>query len=269
MKLPFFYIFIPLKLTKMNEPKYIEISKYIIQNIESGEYQPGDKVPSENELIKLYNTSNTTARKSLQEIELKGWATRIKGRGTFVVNRTEDKHLTRQLGSIYATRNGFDENLKMEGLSPKNIILEKTVMDAGISVDLSGRHYIIDGPVLKVHQLRYSNDILMKDEIKYISLSICPKINMLEQTKPFFKIYEEDYQLNLADIKQSLSVSIMQPSTPGNYFEVTSPLPVFIFDSAIFCEGNKVVEIEKSIYRGDKYKFSLIARPEAQDKKQS
>lgn len=250
----------------MSVPKYIEISNDIIKSIESGEYQPGDQIPSENELIKKYNTSNTTARKSLLEIELKGWATRIKGKGTFVLNRSEDKHLTRQLGSIFATRMGFDEKLKMEGFSPKNIILEKTIMEAGISVDISGRHYIIDGPVLKIHQLRYSNDILMKDEIKYISLTICPKINMMDQNKPFFKIYEEDYGLKLEDIKQTLSVSILQPSSPDNYFETPFPLAVFILDGAIFSEGNKVVEIEKSLYRGDKYKFSVIARPETKDK---
>jgi len=248
-------------------PKYIEISDEIIKSIESGEYQPGDQIPSENELIKKYSTSNTTARKSLLEIELKGWATRIKGKGTFVLNRSEDKHLTRQLGSIYTTRMGFDEKLKMEGFFPKNIILEKTILDAGISAEISGRHYIIEGPVLKIHQLRYSNEILMKDEIRYISLTICPKINMLEQNKPFFKIYEEDYGLKLEDIKQTLSVSILQPSSPDNYFETTTPLAVFILDGAIFSEGNKVVEIEKSLYRGDKYKFSLIARPETEVRK--
>lgn len=251
----------------MSIPKYIEISNEIIKSIESGDYQPGDKIPSENDLIKKYNTSNTTARKSLLEIELKGWATRIKGKGTFVLNRSEDKHLTRQLGSIYATRIGFDEKLKLEGFSPKNIILEKTILEAGISAEISGRHYIIEGPVLKIHQLRYSNDILMKDEIRFISLTICPKINMIEQNKPFFKIYEEDYDLKLEDIKQTLSVSVLQPSSPDNYFETTIPLAVFILDGAIFSEGNKVVEIEKSLYRGDKYKFSLIARPETKARK--
>ncbi len=250
----------------MSVPKYLVISNDIIKSIESGDYQPGDQIPSENELIKRYNTSNTTARKSLLEIELKGWAIRIKGKGTFVLNRSEDKHLTRQLGSIYATRLGFDEKLKMEGFSPKNILLEKTILETGISAEISGRHYILEGPALKIHQLRYSNDILMKDEIRYISLTICPKINLLEPDKPFFKIYEEDYRLKLEDIKQCLSVSILQPGSPGNYFETPGPLSVFILDSAIFCTGDKVVEIEKSLYRGDKYKFSVIAKPEAESR---
>jgi GntR family transcriptional regulator len=243
-------------------PKYLEISKEITRQIESGDLLAGDKVPSENELIKKYNISNTTARKSLLDIELKGWATRVKGKGTFVLNRTQDKHLTRTLGSIYTTRTGFDENLIKEGFTPRNIILEKTILDAGISSEISGLHYIIDGPVVKMHRLRYANDILMKDEIRYISLSICPKINMLESSKSYFAIYEELYKLKLTDLKQTLSVTILNPKAADNYFESVIPLPIFILDSAIINSEGKVVEIEKSYYRGDKYKFSIFSSPE-------
>jgi len=243
-------------------PKYIEICLDIIRSIESGDLQPGDKIPSENELIKKYNISNTTARKSLHEIELRGWATRIKGKGTFVLNRTEDKHVTRTLGSIYTTRGGFEENLRKEGFVPKSVIVEKTVLEAGISTEISGHHYIIEGPVVKIHRLRYADDTLMKDETRYISLRLCPRINIIETQKPYFTIYEEVYSLKITDLKQSLSATIFNPKSPDNYFETNSPLPVFILDGAIFCSGGKVVEIEKSYYRGDRYKFAVIAKPE-------
>jgi GntR family transcriptional regulator len=73
-------------------PKFISISENIIEKIKKGELLPGDRIPSENELIKQYAVSNTTARKSLLEIESKGWAQRIKGKGTFVLNRTPGHH---------------------------------------------------------------------------------------------------------------------------------------------------------------------------------
>ena len=82
-------------MMKNKYPKYLEISKAIIAKIESGELLPGDKVPSENELINMYKISNTTARKSLLEVELQGWASRIKGKGTFVLNRSEDNSYVR------------------------------------------------------------------------------------------------------------------------------------------------------------------------------
>ena len=50
------------------KPKFITISESIIEKIRQNELLPGDKVPSENELINTYNISNTTARKCLLEI---------------------------------------------------------------------------------------------------------------------------------------------------------------------------------------------------------
>lgn len=138
---------------KNSSPKYIEISKAIIAKIEAGELLPGDKVPSENELINMYKISNTTARKSILEVELQGWANRIKGKGTFVLNRSEDKHLTRILGSFHAIKESFSDNLVKEGFTPKNVTLEKTIIDSGISININGKNYIIEGNVLKIRRL--------------------------------------------------------------------------------------------------------------------
>ena len=243
-------------------PKYIAISKEIIQKIESGQFQPGDKIPSENELIKTYSISNTTARKSLQEVELKGWANRIKGKGTFVLNRSEDRHLTRVLGSFHAMKESFSNNLLKEGFTPKNIILEKVILENGISSNINNRHYIIEGPVLKIHRLRYANSTLLKDETKYISLSICPKISLVDLDQSLIRIYEEKYHLILENVERTLSLSIIHPQDTNNYFENEIPIAVFVLDGVIFCNDGKAVEIEKSFYRGDKYKFSINTKPQ-------
>ena len=94
----------------------------------NGELAPGDRVPSEHELMQQYGVSNTTARKSLLNIELKGWVIRIKGKGTFVLNRSKDMHLTRMLGSLDAIKESFEDNLIHEGYTPKNILMEKYLL---------------------------------------------------------------------------------------------------------------------------------------------
>lgn len=243
-----------------NKAKFIALSELIIEKIKTGELQPGDQIPSENELIKTFHISNTTARKTLLEIESKGWARRIKGKGTYVLNRTEDHHLLRTLGSIYATRRGFHDSLIAEGFTPKNIVLEKTILQDGISSEINGRHFIIDGPVMKLHQLRYADELLIKDEVKYISLTLCPKINRLPTEISYFKVYENDYRLKITEVQQTLGVTILQPNTTN--FELNKPTPAFVLDSAVVCTGDKVVEIEQSYYHGDKYKFAVIASPD-------
>ncbi|MBW8331157.1 MAG: GntR family transcriptional regulator [Prolixibacteraceae bacterium] len=249
-------------MSKSTNPKYLDISKEIIRRIESGELHPGDKVPSENELIKTYKISNTTARKSLLEVEINGWVSRVKGKGTFVLNRFQDKYLTRVLGSFEAIKESFNDNLIKEGFAPKNLILEKTIIENGISSNINGRHYIVEGPVLKIHRLRFADDMLLKDETRYISMKICPKINMLDLEQPLLKIYEEKYQLELNEVQRTLGTQILYPGEPGNFFENEMPLAVFVLDGAIFTSEGKIVELEKSYYRGDKYKFSVSAKPQ-------
>jgi GntR family transcriptional regulator len=249
-------------MVKNIDPKYLTISKEIIRRIETGELEAGDKVPSENELIKTYKISNTTARKSLLEVELKGWATRIKGKGTFVLNRSEDKHLTRVLGSFQNDLERFSKNLLKEGFTPRNIILEKTILENGISSNINGRHYIIEGPVLKIHRLRYANETLLKDETKYISMMRCPKINFLDLEDSLNKIYEDKYHMKLGEVQRTMGTTILLPDEPNNYFDAGIPLAIFILDGAIFNSDGKIVEIEKSFYRGDKYKFSITTKPQ-------
>jgi len=247
--------------------KFIAISESIIEKIKSGELLPGDKIPSENELIKEYTISNTTARKILLEIESKGWGKRLKGKGTFVLNRTPEHQLVRTIGSLDATRRGFHDYLIAEGFKHKDIILEKTILKEGISSEISRKHYIIDGPVLKIHLLRYADDDLMKDEVKYISLKLCPMIDRLPTDISYFRAYETKYKLKISDIKQTLSVDIFSPTSRANNFEVNADIPVFILDSVVLCNTDQVIEIEQSYYRGDKYKFSVIVNPIYYDNK--
>jgi len=248
---------------KRGIPKYESISKDLILKIQSGDLQPGDKVPSENELIEMYSVSNTTARKSLLEVELKGWVKRIKGKGTFVLNRTEDRHLTRALGAFNAVKESFNDNLLREGFKPKNVILEKTILEDGVSSKINNHHYILKGPVLKIHRLRFGDDIMLKDEIKYISLTLCPKINLADlDNQSLMTVYEKTYGLQLKNVERTLGNTIIMPKEPDNYFENEVPMAVFVLDGAIFCESGEIVEMEHSHYRGDKYKFSVTAKPQ-------
>ncbi|MGJ8453698.1 GntR family transcriptional regulator [Pseudothermotoga sp. U03pept] len=68
------------------KPAYILIMDYIKAKILSKELRPGDKVPSENELARMFNVSRLTARKALENLEYEGIVTRIQGLGTFVAS---------------------------------------------------------------------------------------------------------------------------------------------------------------------------------------
>ena len=215
-----------------NNSKYLQISQDIIERIMNGELAPGDRVPSEHELMQQYGVSNTTARKSLLNIELKGWVIRIKGKGTFVLNRSKD------------------------------ILMEKTVIENGISTNVNGQVFSIDGPVLKYRRLRYANDILMKDDTRYISMTACRNIHLIEPTQPLIRIYEEKYKLQIENVHRTIGTMVLYPESNDNYFENEIPLSVFILNGVCIAQEGSAIEIEYSLYRGDKYQFSVDAKPQ-------
>ena len=68
----------------MTEPLYEQIYKHILADIEKGELQPGDRVPSEKELSDQYSVSRITSKRALQVLEQQGFVDRARGKGSFV-----------------------------------------------------------------------------------------------------------------------------------------------------------------------------------------
>ena len=65
-------------------PLYQQVKSYILERIDSGEWLPDTRVPSENELVETLNISRMTANRALRELTDMGQLVRIQGVGTFV-----------------------------------------------------------------------------------------------------------------------------------------------------------------------------------------
>jgi GntR family transcriptional regulator len=231
-------------------PKYYTISREIIADIKSGKLEPGMRVPSENEIINRYEVSNTTARKILREIEIAGWASRIKGRGTFVregkVERSANKILS------------FTKNMIEAGFAPSTKVLDGRLIETGYSAEIGGRRYTMKGPVYKIHRLRFADDIPMMMEVRYISLQLCPGIEKEDFTGSLYDIYKKKYGLDLAEINQMLSAVTMEAGV-RSFFDLQEAVPAIRVEGVTFCGKEMILEMEDSLYRGDKYKFSVSA----------
>jgi len=75
------------------KPRYQQLKDLIIQRISTGELQPSDRVPSENELVEAMSVSRMTANRALRELNDEGYVERIAGRGTFVSDFRSQSHL--------------------------------------------------------------------------------------------------------------------------------------------------------------------------------
>ncbi len=67
-----------------SEPLHAQLKELIQETIASGRLQPGDKLPTEQELCRHFGVSRTPVRQALLELVQEGLLVRIPGRGTFV-----------------------------------------------------------------------------------------------------------------------------------------------------------------------------------------
>jgi GntR family histidine utilization transcriptional repressor len=75
------------------KPMYQQLKDLIIDRISTGELQPTDRVPSENELVEAMNVSRMTANRALRELTDEGFVKRVAGRGTFVAEFRARSHV--------------------------------------------------------------------------------------------------------------------------------------------------------------------------------
>lgn len=65
-------------------PYYFQLAEVLEQEIVSGRWEPGTRLPSEPELCDRYGLSRTTVRQALARLEQRALVDRLKGQGTFV-----------------------------------------------------------------------------------------------------------------------------------------------------------------------------------------
>ena len=72
-------------------PLYQQIKSLILQSLQSGEWKPGEAIPSEMDLAARYRVSQGTVRKAIDELAAGNLVVRRQGKGTFVATHAEQQ----------------------------------------------------------------------------------------------------------------------------------------------------------------------------------
>lgn len=72
-------------------PLYLQIKSLLEKSLETGEWRPGEAIPSEIELAGRFGVSQGTVRKAIDALAADNLVVRRQGKGTFVATHTEEK----------------------------------------------------------------------------------------------------------------------------------------------------------------------------------
>src|SRR5919106_116608 len=103
-------------------PLYHQIKTLVLQEIQTGQWQPDDQLPTEDELISRFQVSKVTIRQALRELASEGYIRREQGRGTFVERPTLEQG-PRELTS-------FTDEMRRHGLRSASRVLDQGIVAA-------------------------------------------------------------------------------------------------------------------------------------------
>lgn len=105
-----------------DEPLYAVIKHYVLDAVRAGTMRPGDRVPSEAELVERFGVSRMTANRALRELQAEGVVTRRAGVGSFIAEPTP-------IGHIIEIRN-IAEEIRGRGHAYQAIVVENVRLEA-------------------------------------------------------------------------------------------------------------------------------------------
>ena len=227
---------------------YFQIQRALVEKIQSGELREGDLLTSEWQLARDYHVSRVTAREALHGLKTSGYASSLRGRGTFVAKPKPEKPLT-QL-------RGFTEEIAERGMVPASRLLEQRIIDAQVELAES-LGVQVGTPVMILRRLRLADGVPMAVEKTYISLSHFPgieQINFGEQS--LYQTLREQFSVHIAWAAETIEIL---PATreESKLLKIPAKTGVLSISRNTISEDRVPIEITVSRYRADRYRAQI------------
>lgn len=237
-------------------PLYYQLQELLKEQIESGAWQPGERMPSEPELARRYGVSRVVVRQALAILEDDRQVTRVQGRGTFVAQPKLD---TRAGGLARVLAAPRDPGVVIDVLEAGSSRVEPSIRGALALDD--------DEPVLR---------LTTGMSVRGVPLAI---------TYSFFRAAEVGWLLEAAQVGRPLPADLVladhgvelarstlsiETSQCGQFeadrFGIPRRSAVFLVLSTEFRrdgDGTRPFEVARVEYRGDLLQFQLEVSPDA------
>lgn len=231
-------------------PKYYQLAKILREQIENGDFQPNDAIPSERKLEKRYNLSRPTIRQAIDLLSRQGFLYRVHGIGTFVSPPKLQK------GMLELT--SFSEDMRKRGLEPGQRILEFGYVEPEGKV--KRQLGIVDDQkkVLRIKRLRYGDAEPMGLQDSFLSLDTAHTITReeIEEEGSIYVILQEKFGIFPTEADETIEVTLATPEE-AELLNISTGSPLLLNERKLWSQDRKAIEFVRILYRGDRYKYYM------------
>ncbi len=229
-------------------PKYYQLANILRQQIDNGDFQPYDAIPSERQLEQRYNLSRPTIRQAIDLLSKQGYLYRVHGKGTFVSPPKLQK------GMLELT--SFSEDMRKRGLKPGQRILEFGYVKPDSKIRQQLVITDIEKKVLRIKRLRYGDEEPMGLQDSFLALDSAQTITReeIEEKGSIYVILQEKFGIYPTEADETLEVTLATHEE-AELLNIQEGSPLLLNERTLWSQDRKAIEFVRILYRGDRYKY--------------
>jgi GntR family transcriptional regulator len=241
-----------LNTDKDAAPLYLQIKAELKNKIKEGEWKPGDKIPSELELCKLYNVSRITVREAINELVWEDYLVRQRAKGTFVLD-VQQKESEKDY-STYVKSFTHEMNELGEKVTTISVKVKKIKADLFLAKQLNIR------PGDEVVELKRKRGLVDKNKIPvffktYWAYNPNFSLDPNEYYGSFYEILKQN-GIILTNVKEYLEAD-KPDSEVQRWLEISEDVPILKRVRNAKNESGKFVEYTECYYIGNSYRYYI------------
>ena len=230
-------------------PYHYQLRELLRDEIASGRWEVGGRLPSERELCDAFNLSRTTIREAIDALVNEGLLRREKGRGTFIA---EPKITEKWLEAA----DSFTESMMQQGYQIEtqvlNLIAEPSPYNVSRELRLRTGESVI---VLDRLRLILQEPILLVTS--YIPEKYCPSLvdeDFSQQS--LYQVLRDKYNIRITSAKRIME-AVAANEFEANLLHLRQGAPLMLIESTAFLEDGTPIEYFKARHRGDRTRFEV------------
>lgn len=221
-------------------PLYQQIKGLITQSLVSGEWKPGEIIPSELELAARYKVSQGTVRKAIDELAAENLLVRRQGKGTFVATHNEDRAQFRFLRLL------ADDGIEHPHVS-KLLECRRLRAPAEIARQLELKPA---DPVVQIKRLlEFDGVTTVFDEI-WLPGAVFRGLTferLSEYKGPMYAMFEAEFGTRMIRASEKIRAVAAEPAV-AKLLGVAEGFPLLSVDRVSFTYGDRPVEVRRGWY---------------------
>lgn len=230
-----------------------QLRRLVQDEILSGHVASGDRLPSEREYCERYDVSRITVTRALGDLARLGLIERVQGRGSVVARN----RVVRSFDKVI----GLTDSLRSQGHVTRSEVLacERVERDE-VPADLLALAVGSSESFMRLKRLRYVDETPAVVAIAYIPWSLGQRLASADfETGSLYDAFETVLGLPIRRNEQVSSL-ILATREVARQLRVRQRSPQFLFRGVAYAEGDRLVELTHSIFRGDLFEFKASMR---------